>query len=117
MIKSPHYGTMTTVKSPIYARPHPSGLTLIGALLNLSMRWLALTTMCARRVRDNLIDIAKYSLNAYFTLTSSARALYLIFKFKTWILFFRPFFLVKLHVSQHSIFVSAQGFLTHFDGY
>ena len=30
-------------------------------LLNLSMRWLALMRMCARRVRDDLIGIAKYS--------------------------------------------------------
>ena len=30
-------------------------------LLNLSMRWLALMRMCACRVRDNLIGIAKYS--------------------------------------------------------
>ena len=29
-------------------------------LLNLSMRLLALMRMCARRVKDNLIDIAKY---------------------------------------------------------
>ena len=29
-IKSPHYGTMTTVKSPTYAQPPPSCLTLIG---------------------------------------------------------------------------------------
>ena len=33
MVKRPHYGTMTAVKSPTYARPPPpSGLTLIGAL-------------------------------------------------------------------------------------
>ena len=31
-VKSPPYGTMTTVKSPAFARPPPSGLTLIGAL-------------------------------------------------------------------------------------
>ena len=29
-------------------------------VLNLSLRWLALMRMCARRVRDNMIDIAKY---------------------------------------------------------
>ena len=31
-MKKLHYGTMTTVKSPAFARPSPSGLTLIGAL-------------------------------------------------------------------------------------
>ena len=36
-------------------------------LLNLSMRWLALMRRCARRVRENLIDIAKYGKNVIET--------------------------------------------------
>ena len=36
-------------------------------LLNLSMRWLALMRRCARRVRENLIDTAKYKKNVIET--------------------------------------------------
>ena len=36
-------------------------------LLNLSMRWLALMRRCARRVRENLIYIAKYRKNVIET--------------------------------------------------
>ena len=42
-------------------------LRRIFSVLNLSMRWLALMRRCARRVRENLIDIAKYRKNVIET--------------------------------------------------